>query len=68
MIEVSPSTPSTPCPDCADTGFIEKGRSMETSLFCECDAGEVAFFYACDGLAAAEEEFECREYDHLYEA
>ena len=57
------SAPSTPCPDCADTGFVKKGYNMETSIFCECDAGEDAFEGACDGLAASE--MECCDFDPM---
>jgi hypothetical protein len=36
---------------------------METSIFCECDAGEDAFEGACDGLAASE--MECCDFDPM---
>ena len=60
------SAPSTPCPDCADTGFVKKGYNMETSIFCECDAGDETFCAWAD--AEGDMAHECGDYDSDYGA
>ena len=49
------------CSNCADTGVIEKGYDVRSTVFCECDAGDETFCAWAD--AEGDMRMECPEVD-----
>jgi len=54
------------CSNCADTGVIEKGYDVRSTVFCECDAGDETFCAWADAEGAMAHE--CDDYDSDYGA
>ena len=54
------------CSNCADTGVIEKGYDVRSTVFCECDAGDETFCAWAD--AEGDMAHECGDYDSDYGA